>query len=325
MSTLDDYKKGFATLKVGRQGDEISPHKPCLLLAVIEYAARGALLPANRINIYNQPSIVDPTLVEIFERYVNAVKPGNPARIANPLLRLKSSKFWHLQPKPGRDIGKPPANGGDDPKFLKENAEFAYLDEELRALLMDERNRKELINLLIDTWFPDRRAAVEAVINTGQQEFEYEQKAVRNPVQIEEPTVLKVSEKIRGAAFRRGVLDAYDHSCAATGDRFLMLGSLTLLEAAHIRPFSESYDDRIVNGMALSPTYHRAMDRHLIAPGPDLVWHVSSTLDKRLGGDRKLLELEGEKILVPRKKDFLPAAEVLEWRLEKFREVDRQR
>ena len=241
---------------------------------------------------------MDPTLAEIFERYVNAVKPGNPARIANPLLRLQSSGFWHLRARPGREsfLAKIPANGGDDSKFLRENVEFVYLDDALYLLLLDEHSRKELAICLIEAWFPDRRAEVEAVLNTGQQEFKYEQETVRNPQQTGSSPPPEFSEKVRRAAFRRGVLDAYDHSCAATGDRFLMLGSLTLLEAAHIRPFSESYDDRIVNGMALSP-----------------------------GGDRKLMDLDGEKILIPRDKAFLPATEVLEWRLEKFREVDRQR
>jgi hypothetical protein len=47
-------------------------------------------------------------------------------------------------------------------------------------------------------------------------------------------------------------------------------------------PFSESQDDDSRNGIALAPTFRRALDRYLIAPGPDLKWHVSPVLDSRI-------------------------------------------
>ncbi len=36
-------------------------------------------------------------------------------------------------------------------------------------------------------------------------------------------------------------------------------------DACHILPFSTTYNDSIRNGLALSPTFHRAFDRGLIA------------------------------------------------------------
>lgn len=51
-----------------------------------------------------------------------------------------------------------------------------------------------------------------------------------------------------------------------------------VVEAAHIHPFSEAGDDDPRNGLALTPDLHWAMDRHLIALGPDLCWHVSPML-----------------------------------------------
>ena len=45
---------------------------------------------------------------------------------------------------------------------------------------------------------------------------------------------------------------------------------------------------------------HRwAMDRYLIAPGPDRVWHVMSSLDDWLGGLCDLLQRRGRSILLP--------------------------
>ena len=64
----------------------------------------------------------------------------------------------------------------------------------------------------------------------------------------------------RSASFRRQVLGAYDHRCAVTRQQ------LGLVDAAHILPVaagSESIDN-VRNGIALSPTFHRAFDNGLI-------------------------------------------------------------
>jgi putative restriction endonuclease len=62
------------------------------------------------------------------------------------------------------------------------------------------------------------------------------------------------------------------------------------VEAAHLIPFSESHDDDPRNGIALAPTLHWALDRYLIAPGPDYKWHVSPVLDSRIRDNTELLE-----------------------------------
>ncbi len=63
----------------------------------------------------------------------------------------------------------------------------------------------------------------------------------------------------RMANFRQKVLDAYGHRCAVTRMQ------LRLVDAAHILPVgSESSTDSVQNGLALSPTFHRAYDISLI-------------------------------------------------------------
>ena len=71
--------------------------------------------------------------------------------------------------------------------------------------------------------------------------------------------VEKVRRYSRNANFRKIVLNAYDNRCAVT--RF----QLRLVDAAHILPVhSENSSDRVTNGIALSPTFHRAYDNCLI-------------------------------------------------------------
>ncbi len=72
--------------------------------------------------------------------------------------------------------------------------------------------------------------------------------------------VQETSRWSRSANFRRQVLSAYENRCAVTRQQ------LRLVDAAHILPVAagaRSIDD-VRNGIALSPTYHRAFDNGLI-------------------------------------------------------------
>lgn len=69
----------------------------------------------------------------------------------------------------------------------------------------------------------------------------------------------EVSRLSRDASFRRRVLFAYGQQCAVTRTQ------LRLVEAAHILPIgAPGSSDDVRNGIALSPTYHRAYDAGLI-------------------------------------------------------------
>jgi putative restriction endonuclease len=60
-------------------------------------------------------------------------------------------------------------------------------------------------------------------------------------------------------------LEIYDKQCSITGLKVEDANNNSLVDACHIIPFSESYNDSIRNGIALSPTFHRAFDKGLIA------------------------------------------------------------
>ncbi|MGH9727849.1 MAG: HNH endonuclease [Candidatus Acidiferrales bacterium] len=71
--------------------------------------------------------------------------------------------------------------------------------------------------------------------------------------------ISEVSRLSRAAGFRRRVLFAYGNRCAVTRIQ------LRLVEAAHILPVGAPGSiDHVRNGIALSPTYHRAFDAGLI-------------------------------------------------------------
>lgn len=71
--------------------------------------------------------------------------------------------------------------------------------------------------------------------------------------------ITEVSRLSRDAGFQRQVLFAYGHRCAVTRVQ------LRLVDSAHILPVgAPGSADHVRNGIALSPTYHRAFDAGLI-------------------------------------------------------------
>ncbi|WP_137897093.1 HNH endonuclease [Sphingomonas sp. 2SG] len=74
-----------------------------------------------------------------------------------------------------------------------------------------------------------------------------------------------VNRKIRDAAFRGLVLDAYDSTCAVTGLRIVNGGGKAEAQAAHIWSVADGGPDEVQNGIALSATAHWLFDRHLIS------------------------------------------------------------
>jgi len=86
-----------------------------------------------------------------------------------------------------------------------------------------------------------------------------------------------VSRNARDANFRQQVLGAYSHRCAVTRMQ------LRLVDAAHILPVSvtSSIDD-VRNGIALSPTYHRAFDLGLIYLDQDYVMRINAQKEMQL-------------------------------------------
>jgi len=61
------------------------------------------------------------------------------------------------------------------------------------------------------------------------------------------------------------------------------------------------------------------MDRHLIAPGPDMVWHVSNLLQPhRPTGEKELIELAERAILLPHEIAFHPNPDALSWRINRL-------
>lgn len=281
-----------------------------MLLAVLELAERGAL--GNNQIRYEQT-------LEAFADYFEVVRRKPDHCLAyQPFQYLSGDGFWHLHPKSGLELRDRAASH----KSIMESIEHASLDPELHRLLHDPHARARLREALIDEWFFKRRDARcrDALLDLIAQrrvpnEYEHE---LRQPEHLR-PRVVPADQAVRDPAFRRLVLEAYDYRCAASGWRLFIPDGPVLTEAAHLIPFSKSRDDRPQNGIALTPTYHRALDAHLIAPGPDMKWRVSDVLDRRIPDNAPLLDLAGEDVIFHGSRRYRPRKDALEWRVERLR------
>ena len=112
--------------------------------------------------------------------------------------------------------------------------------------------------------------------------------------------VTNVRKWSRSAGFRKQVLMAYENRCAVTRLQ------LRLVDAAHILPVHDAHStDDVTNGIALSPTYHRAFDHGLVYLDEQFVMRLNSIAKERLsalnlaGGIRQLEDTLNCRIHLP--------------------------
>lgn len=305
---IERYIDRFRKLRVNRQ-PTLSLHKPCMLLAVIELAERGELL-------WNEIRYAEP-LLSIFERYVRAAADrGRSPGAFYPFFYLKNEGFWRLHPKPGRDAALDKRRRVDSEREVTENISHATLDPGLHALLLDPVMRRRLRAALLGHWFADRPKVEEVAREAADPPPRREDWAPDSAV---EP----YSGLVRDDPFRQRVIEAYDYRCAATGLRVVVPGSrlpaAPLIEAVRLMPQSTSPRGDVRYGIALSPTWGRALQSRLIAPGPDMKWHVSRILDARIADNAPVLDLAGRDIVFTGDRRNLPARSALAWCMEHLR------
>ncbi len=110
-------------------------------------------------------------------------------------------------------------------------------------------------------------------------------------------------------AFRVLVTDAYNRRCAITGER-----TLPVLEAAHIKPYSETGPHVISNGLLLRSDLHILFDDGYVTVTEDLHVEVSKRIKEEFENGREYYQHRGKPlVMVPGGPGERPAAEFLRW------------
>ena len=147
---IDRYIKSFFNLRTDTSRSRWNettkfraPHKPLLLLAVIDLIAQG-IIKTNFIEL-------TPDLGELFNIYWSRVMPQDQRpNIILPFFHLNSDKFWHHIPIPGMESVLAATWQIRGVSQLKEIVLGVKLDDELFTLLCQEESRNVLRTVLIE-------------------------------------------------------------------------------------------------------------------------------------------------------------------------------
>jgi putative restriction endonuclease len=312
--TLQKYLLVFKNLKRGVTKFGPAPHKPILLLSVIQ-AIRNNQIKDNRI-------YVTPELIFLFKSNWNGlVQTQNASTFALPFFHLhkEKSKFWNLVPKPGFEAILRMKESISSLSELNNMIEYAFLPDDLFHLLKDEVSNLVVQNFLMETYFP---TATKSILTYPTNDLdELQDKVLNESPEIYKQEIKELIEQknedeifLRGSLFKREIPKIYNNTCCISGMRIDATVNVSMIDACHIVPFSESYDDTVTNGIALCPNLHRAFDRGLIA----IDKHYKVVVSKVFKEDDTSYGLkcfEDKEINLPSNKNYMPVIDNFNWHL----------
>ena len=312
MKALDRYRDAFSKLRTDRGRHRYTeltcfkaPHKPFLLLSVMDLGAQGRIA-----NNFIEPS---QELVETFNGYWQLVMPlGRATSMAYPFFYLQRDGFWHLVPQPGRRAPKTPTT--PSMAWLRRTFAGAKMDPALFALVYDPVARERLRQVLVESYFAPEirpRVAEQGFVNLAAYAYASDLIARAGETPADFGKREPAPQPIRDQGFRKAIVQLYEHRCALCGIRILTPEGHTVVEAAHIVPWSQSHDDRPANGLCLCRLCHWSFDEGLMGVGDDYDLLVSGRVRTDRNMPSHILTLTGRPIFRPEPERCWPAKENL--------------
>lgn len=298
-----------------------APHKPILLLAVLESFEYGEITD-------NWIEINEALLTRFYDLWKLLVRTENTPNFSLPFYHMSHEKgeFWKLIVIPGMSVPTTKSNSIKSFNALKTSVLAAELSAEFYYEITDALSREKLKQALLNTYFPNfSRNSFKTVVRYSQ---EIEKQILYDPAENYARKVLKQIESetteakeelliLRSHIFRKAVLDVYNKQCAVSGLKIESIRETFLIDACHIIPFAHNTDDTIRNGIALSPTFHRAFDTGLIAIDDDyrLLVHPKLIDHNPCAGIR---QYDRKSIILPKQKEFYPSLQRLAHHRKRF-------
>lgn len=146
-----------------------------------------------------------------------------------------------------------------------------------------------------------------AKLASTQLDFLGDQRMIAEP-ELRYGTPTLVQPRLGQGSFRVIVTDAYQRRCAITQEK-----TLPTLEAAHIKPFSDSGPHLVENGILLRSDIHRLFDTGYVTVSPDYHFEVSRRIHEEFDNGRYYYGFHGEKIHAPADPRCKPGREFLTW------------
>ena len=292
MAFCDKWLDKFARLRVDRASGDPAPHKPLLLLLILDLAEEGSLPP--------KMLSLTPEVASRFLTYSSIVAKRRSQRpdVRFPFHHLGGDGIWN------------PLDAEFKRSADRKLTRYAELPSELVHFACDPVYRDRARHLLIAKFFrPSERIAL------------YELIGLRQPseIEIEENASFQSTEAAvqmgREARFRIKILALYNYTCALTGYRLTTLTSGTIVDAAHIHQFADSRNNEVGNGLALSKNAHWTFDRGLWTISDDFRVLIASDAFSESADTPDLLlsRYHGASLRLPREPAFWPSPVHLAW------------
>lgn len=317
-SRLDHYLWLFATINTdksrnrwGRETCNRAPHKPFLLLSIFDLIATDQI-KRNFVEISHE-------LAELFSSYWSKVMPvGTSSSMSYPFYHLSTAEFWHVVEQPGfpHEAGRTVSSM----KRLRELYLGARFSDDLYPLLVMESSREKLHYVLVSTYFSEKmqpRVLQQSLIHRGASFYcnnllsTAEEKTIYHDASI--PADEKTRDRIRNQGFRKAIVKLYQHRCALCGIRMLTLEGHTIVEAAHIVPWSKSQDDKPQNGLALCRLCHWSFGEGLMSVGREYEVLISPAVRQDNNFPGHMETLSGRGIFRPQVSGYWPSQENLDY------------
>jgi putative restriction endonuclease len=285
------WLRKIGTLRIDRARGDPAPHKPLLLLVILEMADKGEVTD-NEIKLSADLAF----RFSVFWSVVAQRRRQSPD-VRLPFHHLGSSGMWD----PLTADGKPSPNRMLTAKIR--------LDASFSRCLTDYDFRERARRVLIQTkpyFRPEERVALYSMLNITPNvpEIREDPREYRTRVQSG-----------RNARFRiEVVVLAYRHTCALTGYRMTTLDMESIVDAAHIHEFKDSRNNDPRNGIALSKNAHWQFDRGLCSLDDNyrVILNRDKFIEEGVPGQR-LVDFEGKRVFLPSDPKYWPEHGYISW------------
>ena len=292
---VQKYLIAFKKLRVDRSHG-LAPHKPVLLLSILQSIKNGS--------ISNNQIFLTPELISAFKSsWSQLVTTNHLCKMALPFFHMRSEVFWKLVARPGQEKALYMAHSLSSISTLNSMVDYALIDQELFILMQNPEAHYTLTQFLLDEYFPGTRHYYSD--RSYEHLHEIKDKILHESAEIyhrETKDLLQEGNEeevfLRGGLFKKEIPRIYNNTCCISGYRVDALINVSMIDACHIRPFSNSYDDTVGNGITLCPNLHRAFDRGLITINKDYNVVVSKLFIEN-SHPFSIRQFEGRRILLP--------------------------
>ena len=152
---LTKYIAQFQALNTNKRAGIVAPHKPVLLLAIMDLIESGAI-DSTRIEL-TEP--LEKAFLRNWKRYVGSSLLFQP-KVATPFWHMQNEPFYRLYTNDGKELSGSPYSV----KKLRENT-FAILDKDLFGLMNDENSRAQLRVVLVSTYFQNQHITPDVLLS----------------------------------------------------------------------------------------------------------------------------------------------------------------